>query len=260
MRGGRSRIPRRARFRIRSRESNISAPSSLRGIGMKVTGIMRILLRTGLSRRALSIASAVCVALAIASLSAPSANAGDAQHASDAQHDADVTIAPQPSSPDSPPPTEPADYRNDNYRSPVPLTLKGATVLSDSDAMKFWDEKSAIFIDVYPHPPKPPNLPAGTLWRETTHQSIENANWLPNVGYGVLSPASADYFQRNLEMLTQGDKTKRLIFFCLRDCWMSWNAAKRALSYGYTNVDWYPDGTDGWQENGGDIKEVRPLP
>jgi rhodanese-related sulfurtransferase len=22
---------------------------------------------------------------------------------------------------------------------------------------------------------------------------------------------------------------------------------KRALSYGYTNVAWYPEGTDGWQ-------------
>jgi rhodanese-related sulfurtransferase len=28
---------------------------------------------------------------------------------------------------------------------------------------------------------------------------------------------------------------------------MSWNAAKQALSYGYTNVAWYPEGTDGWQ-------------
>jgi rhodanese-related sulfurtransferase len=27
---------------------------------------------------------------------------------------------------------------------------------------------------------------------------------------------------------------------------MSWNAAKRALALGYTNVVWYPDGTDGW--------------
>jgi rhodanese-related sulfurtransferase len=41
---------------------------------------------------------------------------------------------------------------------------------------------------------------------------------------------------------------------------MSWNAAKRALSYGYTNVDWYSDGTDGWQEAGGMVDSVRPLP
>jgi PQQ-dependent catabolism-associated CXXCW motif protein len=142
----------------------------------------------------------------------------------------------------------------------VPLTLKGATVISDAEAIKLWEAKSAVFIDVYPHAPKPPNLPAGTLWRETTHQSIDDAVWLPNVGYGVLSAANDAYFRRNLEALTHGDRAKRLVFFCLRDCWMSWNAAKRALSYGYSNVDWYRDGTDGWQEAGGLIGEVRPLP
>jgi PQQ-dependent catabolism-associated CXXCW motif protein len=175
-------------------------------------------------------------------------------------HAADVAISSTSSQAVPHPPPEPDGYRTDHYRSPVPLTLKGARVLTDREAMKIWSAKSAIFIDVYPHPPKPPNLPAGTLWRETTHQSIENAVWLPNVGYGVLSQASDAYFRRNLENLTHGDKAKQLVFFCLRNCWMSWNAAKRALSYGYTNVDWYRDGTDGWQEAGGLIDDVRPLP
>jgi PQQ-dependent catabolism-associated CXXCW motif protein len=175
-------------------------------------------------------------------------------------HAADVATSAASSHAAAKPPAEPDSYRTDHYRSPVPLTLKGARVLSDGEAMKMWSAKSAIFIDVYPHPPKPPNLPAGTLWRETTHQSIENAVWLPNVGYGVLSQANDAYFQRNLESLTHGDKGKQLVFFCLKNCWMSWNAAKRALSYGYTNVDWYRDGTDGWQEAGGMVDNVRPLP
>jgi PQQ-dependent catabolism-associated CXXCW motif protein len=179
--------------------------------------------------------------------------------ASDAVGHADVAIS-SPASPSTDAtPAEPADYRTDNYRTPVPLTLQGATVLSSREAMKLWEAKSAVFIDVYPHPPKPPNLPADTLWRETTHQSIEDAVWLPNVGYGVLSAASDAYFRRNLETLTHGDKAKKLVFFCLKNCWMSWNAAKRALSYGYANVDWYRDGTDGWQEIGGLIDEVHPL-
>ncbi len=38
-----------------------------------------------------------------------------------------------------------------------------------------------------------------------------------------------------------------VLFFCLAECWMSWNAAKRALEYGYSNVFWYPEGTDGWR-------------
>lgn len=179
--------------------------------------------------------------------------------ASDAGDSADIAIS-SPASPSTEaPPAEPADYRTDNYRTPVPLTLTRATVLSNSEAMKLWEAKSAVFIDVYPHPPKPPNLPADTLWRETTHQSIEDAVWLPNVGYGVLSAASDAYFRRNLEALTHGDKAKKLVFFCLKNCWMSWNAAKRALSYGYANVDWYRDGTDGWQEIGGLIDEAHPL-
>ena len=40
---------------------------------------------------------------------------------------------------------------------------------------------------------------------------------------------------------------KLLVIYCQANCWMSWNAAKRALSYGYPNVAWYPEGTDGWQ-------------
>jgi PQQ-dependent catabolism-associated CXXCW motif protein len=160
----------------------------------------------------------------------------------------------------APPPPEPENFRTDDYRKPVPLTLKGATVLTSAAAQEVWSNKKAIFIDVYPHAPKPPNLPAGTLWRDTTHQTIEDAVWLPNVGYGVLSPANDTYFRDHLDALTHHDLSKPLVFFCLRNCWMSWNAAKRALTYGYTNVDWYRDGTDGWQENGGFVVEVKPQP
>lgn len=163
-------------------------------------------------------------------------------------------------SPVGPPPPEPGSYRTDKYRSPVPLTLKGATVLSSNQAMKVWSEGHAVFIDVYPHPPKPAGLPPGTIWRETTHMTIENAVWLPNVGYGALSSKYETYFKHNLEKLTGGDKAKPLVFFCLRNCWMSWNAAKRALSFGYTNVSWFRDGTDGWQEIGGLVVEAHPLP
>ena len=172
-----------------------------------------------------------------------------------AAYAADVSSAVSASDPVS----EPDGYRMDDYRSPVPATLKGATVLSNADAERLWAEKRAVFIDVYPHAPKPANLPEGTLWRETTHQSIEDAVWLPNVGYGVLSAATDGYFRRSLEALTGGDKTKPLVFFCLRNCWMSWNAAKRALSYGYKHVNWYPEGSDGWQEIGGLVVEARPL-
>jgi len=36
--------------------------------------------------------------------------------------------------------------------------------------------------------------------------------------------------------------------------------AKRALSYGYSNVAWYPEGTDGWQRAELPVVESRSEP
>ena len=62
--------------------------------------------------------------------------------------------------------------------------------------------------------------------------------------YGIseLAMETENYFRLGLERITQSDGAKLLVFYCLRDCWMSWNAAKRALALGYKNVAWYPDG------------------
>lgn len=155
---------------------------------------------------------------------------------------------------------EPEDYRTDDYRSPVPKTLEGARVIDGEEAEGIVKEGKALLIDVYPQAKKPPNLPKGTIWRDPTHRTIEGAHWLPNVGYGVLSDEFETYFKTRLETLTKKDLGREVVFFCLRDCWMSWNAAKRALSWGYTNVTWFPDGTDAWQELGHDLVKATPVP
>ncbi len=162
---------------------------------------------------------------------------------------------------EGPIPAEPSDYRMSDFRTPVPATLRGAKVLTADEAADLWNGKSgAIFVDVYPQAPKPANLPPGTFWREPAHRSIEGAHWLPNVGYGALSPAIDDYFRTRLESLTGGKKDASLVFFCLRNCWMSWNAAKRAIEAHYTNVMWFRDGTDGWQELGYPLVDVAKVP
>lgn len=153
---------------------------------------------------------------------------------------------------------EPDTYRTDNYRAPVPATLQGAQVVDVGAAEDLWNAKTAVFIDVYPQPPKPPNLPKGTIWRSPSHESIAGAYWLANVGYGVLSSEFERYFRTGLKRLTGGDPSRPIVFFCLRDCWMSWNAARRALSWGYRNVIWFPDGTDGWKELGLPVSQIKP--
>ena len=41
---------------------------------------------------------------------------------------------------------------------------------------------------------------------------------------------------------------------------MSWNAVKRASSYGYRRIYWSRAGTDGWLEAGHPVEEATPVP
>ena len=156
--------------------------------------------------------------------------------------------------------SEPDGYRMDDYRAPVPTTLTGATVIDTDTAALMWEGGEAAFIDVMPRPPKPANLPEGTVWRDQPRDSIEGAMWLPNVGYGELAEVMTEYFRAGLETATGGDKSRPLVFFCLAECWMSWNAAKRALEDGHQAVFWYPEGTDGWAAALLPLERVEPVP
>lgn len=155
---------------------------------------------------------------------------------------------------------EPEGYRDGDYRSPVPETLSGATVLNDVAAHTLWETGTTLFVDVLPKAPKPEKLPKGTIWREPKRKGIPGAIWLPNVGYGRIHETVNAYFQDNLAANTT-DRDHPIVFYCLADCWMSWNAAKRAMTeYGYTRVFWYPDGTDGWEFSDYPMEQIIPIP
>ncbi len=155
---------------------------------------------------------------------------------------------------------EPTDYRMDHYRAPVPAGVAGGTTVGPEEAHALWQDKAAGFIDVLPRAPKPANLPAGTIWRDKPRDSIPGAIWLPNVGYGAIADVTADYFRRGLETATDGDPGRAIVFFCLEDCWMSWNAARRAIEWGYGNVYWFPEGTDGWALWDYPLERITPEP
>jgi PQQ-dependent catabolism-associated CXXCW motif protein len=144
-------------------------------------------------------------------------------------------------------PLEPQGYRMDDYRTPTPETVAGGVVLDTDAAYELWKSGSAVWIDVLPAPRRPANLPISALWMPVPHRDIADSLWLPDIGRGALSPELETYFRDHLEAATRGHRDTAIVFYCLVDCWMSWNAAKRAASWGYTRVYWYPDGTDGWE-------------
>jgi PQQ-dependent catabolism-associated CXXCW motif protein len=155
---------------------------------------------------------------------------------------------------------EPEHYRTDDYRAPTPATLRGAQVITTAQAQDIWRMGTGIFVDTMPHVPRPANLPAGTIWREKQRLNIPGSTWLADTGYGELSAVAEAYLRSGLERITGGDRAKLLVIYCLRDCWMSWNVAKRAVSWGYSSVAWYPDGTDGWQDAGLPLSAAAPAP
>jgi PQQ-dependent catabolism-associated CXXCW motif protein len=89
---------------------------------------------------------------------------------------------------------------------------------------------------------------------------IPGSIWLPDTGYGALATSTERYLRNGLARITQGDRSRWLVIYCQKDCWMSWNAAKRALTMGYKNVVWYPDGTDGWGSSGLPEQQAVPVP
>ncbi len=122
------------------------------------------------------------------------------------------------------------------------------------------------------HGPTPNQLPGGKL--VTTPELVQliqspqsgvmvfdvlgGQQMLPNAVPVV--PASQagsfqDQVQRDfgnyLQQATGGRKDRPMVFYCQStQCWMSYNAALRAVNLGYTNVLWYRGGIEAWQQAG----------
>jgi len=155
---------------------------------------------------------------------------------------------------------EPEGYRTEDYRAPVPETLSGGRVLTTAEAESIWRNRRGVFIDVLPRPPKPQNLPAGTVWRDKPRFNIPGSIWLADTGYGELAEPMENYLRMGVNRASGGNHAALIVVYCQADCWMSWNAAKRILSYGYSNVAWYPDGTDGWERASLPTVQSQPEP
>ena len=122
---------------------------------------------------------------------------------------------------------EPAAYRMDKYRAPTPATLQGATVLDTARVAEADRRAAAGARRRAGAARKPPGRTQGQLWIEPKRLDIPGSVWLPNTGFGELPPETASWFAAGSERLTGGDKARPIVFYCERQCWMSWNAARR---------------------------------
>ncbi|MCW9035092.1 MAG: rhodanese-like domain-containing protein [Rhodospirillales bacterium] len=154
---------------------------------------------------------------------------------------------------------EPAGFRDKTYRAPTPQTITGGTTITPQQAKEIHDKGDAIFVDTYE---------TTTQWIADfkewaigeAHDSLPGAYWFPGTGIHPLKPMMEAYLKKSLKEVTKGNKDQKIVIFCRSDCWLGWNVAKRAIGYGYTNILWMRDGTDGWAEAGYPMVDGEPYP
>lgn len=189
--------------------------------------------RRGLAAAALALAAPLVLAQVVvpadASLQTPYA-----------QEDKDWAVPPEPA------------IRKTAYHAPTPASLPGARVIRTLQLKALLGQPDArvVVIDV---------LNARRDGRP--HKTVPGALWLPGAGNGDFYGAEKSRYAKALEAATGGDKARPLVFLCLSaECWLSWNAALRALEAGYTDVLWYRGGTDAWHGASLDLAEVAATP
>ncbi len=74
---------------------------------------------------------------------------------------------------------------------------------------------------------------------------------VPASAPGSFNDQTQQEFGQFLQQVTGGNKQTPVLFYCQSpQCWMSYNAALRAINMGFTQVLWYRGGIEAWQMAG----------
>jgi PQQ-dependent catabolism-associated CXXCW motif protein len=140
-----------------------------------------------------------------------------------------------------------AQLRQPPYSGPTPTSVPGARTVATADLKVLLESQPApLLVDVA---------------SGDGHRTLPEAFWVPGAGRGA---NFIDEIQSSLikllSQLTQGDKQRVLVFFCVNtQCWLSYNAALRAVAAGYGRVLWYRGGIEAWRAAGLPLVDMAPA-
>ncbi|HXF67506.1 MAG TPA: rhodanese-like domain-containing protein [Burkholderiales bacterium] len=136
--------------------------------------------------------------------------------------------------------------RTAEYHAPTPRTIPGGRVVSTAELSRMVEQDPRPYlIDV---------LGGGV------HRTLAGAFWMIGAGAGDMSPEEEARFLKALAAFAGGDKGRPMVFFCVdAQCWLSYNAALRAIAAGYTNVMWYRGGIAAWRAAGLPMAQSDPF-
>ena len=152
---------------------------------------------------------------------------------------------------------EPAGYRMDGYRAPVPDTVAGAAVVHVPQLAALLQQGRAVPVDVLTAPRRPGGMRPEMPWLPPPHEDIPGSLWWPDIGRGAIAPELEATLRERLRQLAAANPGRLIVFYCKSECWLSWNAAKRAAAFGI-RAGWLPDGADGWASAGQPLAKATP--
>jgi PQQ-dependent catabolism-associated CXXCW motif protein len=107
-----------------------------------------------------------------------------------------------------------------------------------------------VLIDVSNAPVRPAGMAPNSAWLPLPHDSITGSLWVAGAGQGKITPEAEQLFAQTLARRTGGNRDHPIVIYCHERCWLSWNAARRAIRLGYRRVHWFPEGIEGWRASG----------
>jgi rhodanese-related sulfurtransferase len=127
---------------------------------------------------------------------------------------------------------------------PTPTSIPGGKFIATPALIELLKSPSngALVFDVLGGPDRLPNAQSAV----PAHQA------------GSFDDNTQREFGQYLKQVTQGKQDIPMVFYCASTlCWMSYNAALRAVNMGYRNVLWYRGGLDAWKAAGQPLQSAR---
>lgn len=171
-----------------------------------------------------------------------------------------------------PPPTSGQGYAQQAQGQPANVRPPNFAAAAQMENQDFGVQPISRLHDGAPHGPTPTSIPGGKVisTQELAMNMTRNpqgmavfdilggAETLPTATFatpaaepGAFNDQVQQNFAQYLQKVTAGNKAKPVVMYCLNPhCWMSYNAALRAINMGYTNVLWYRGGIEAWKAAG----------
>jgi PQQ-dependent catabolism-associated CXXCW motif protein len=145
---------------------------------------------------------------------------------------------------------EPEGFWSGPINSDVPATITGGKIIHAKELAQLLKQSKPLVIDVSNETKRPPGMAPDSPWLPLPQEVIPGSAWLPGAGNADIAPETDALFRKLLTQRTSGNLDHPVVIYCHERCWLSWNAAKRAIGYGYRQVHWFPEGVEGWRAAG----------